>query len=135
MLETGLSVAIGDAVLGVIRLERGADAANFAVLGLLSTFAGLITTNPSQPALLAPLAGHFAEATGWSIKASLMIMAVGFSNVILPYQVPPVVVGLQVARLPVLAAVPLTLALSLVSIIVLIPLNYLWWRLIGFFGG
>lgn len=135
MLETGLSVAIGDAVLGVIRLERGADAANFAVLGLLSTFAGLITTNPSQPALLAPLAGHFAEATGWSIKASLMIMAVGFSNVILPYQVPPVVVGLQVARLPVAAAVPLTLALSLVSIIVLIPLNYLWWRLIGFFGG
>lgn len=134
MLESGLSAAIGEALLQVIKLEDGADAVNFGVLSLLATGAGLITTNPSQPALLAPLAGHFAEAAGWPLKAALMTMAVGFSTLILPYQVPPVVVGLQVANLPVRTALRLTVPLALISIITLIPLNYLWWRLIGYFG-
>jgi di/tricarboxylate transporter len=134
MIETGLSVAIGNAVLGLFRLESGADAANFAVLSLISTFAGLITTNPSQPALLAPLAGHFAEAAGWPLKTALMTLAVGFATVILPYQVPPVVVGLQVAQLSVQTAIRVTVPLAAVSIVTLIPLQYLWWRLIGYFG-
>lgn len=134
MIETGLSVAIGNAVLGLFRFEPGADAANFAVLSLLSTFAGLITTNPSQPALLAPLAGHFAEATGWPLKTALMTSAIGFSTVILPYQVPPVVVGLQLAQLSVQTAMRVTVPLAAISIVVLIPLSYAWWRLIGYFG-
>jgi anion transporter len=134
MIETGLSVAIGNMALGLFRLEPGADATNFAVLSLISTFAGLITTNPSQPALLAPLAGHFAEATGWPLKTALMTMAVGFSTVILPYQVPPVVIGLQVAQLSVRTAIRVTVPLALISIVTLIPLNYLWWRIIGYFG-
>lgn len=134
MLESGLSVAIGDALLSVIVLEPGADAVNFGVLSLISTFAGLVTTNPSQPALLSPLAGHFAEATGWPIKAALMTMAVGFSTMILPYQVPPVVVGLQVANISVRTAMRLTVPLAAVSVITLIPLNYWWWQLIGYFG-
>lgn len=134
MIETGLSVAIGNAVLGLFRLEPGADTVNFAVLSLISTFAGLLTTNPSQPALLAPLAGHFAEASGWPLKTALMTLAVGFSTVILPYQVPPVVVGLQLAHLSVQTAIRITVPLAAISIIGLIPMNYFWWRLIGYFG-
>lgn len=134
MLESGLSVAIGNAALGLFRLTPDADAANYAVLSLLSTFAGLITTNPSQPALMAPLAGHFAEAAGWPLKTALMTVAVGFSTVILPYQVPPVVVGLQVANLSIQTAIRVTVPLAAISIIALIPLNYLWWQLIGYFG-
>ncbi len=134
MIETGLSVAIGNAVLSLFRLEPGEDAANFAVLSLISTFAGLITTNPSQPALLAPLAGHFAEAADWPLKTALMTLAVGFSTVILPYQVPPVVVGLQVAQLSVQTAMRVTVPLAAISVITLIPLQYFWWKLIGYFG-
>lgn len=134
MLETGLSTAIGNALLTVIRLEQGADAMNFTVLSLLATAAGLVTTNPSQPALLAPLAGHFAEAAGWPLQAALMTMAVGFSTLVMPYQVPPVVVGMQVANLSLRTALRLTVPLAAISIITLIPLNYLWWRIIGYFG-
>lgn len=134
MLDSGVSTAIGQALLGVIVLERGADATNFGILSLIATFAGLITTNPSQPALLAPLAGHIAEATGWPIKTALMTIAIGFSTLILPYQVPPVVVGLQVAHLSVRTALGITAVLALISIVALIPLSYAWWRIIGYFG-
>lgn len=134
MLDTGLSHALGRALLDVIRLEPGNDAVNFGILSLLATLAGLITTNPSQPALLAPLAEAFAQAAGWPIKAALMTMAVGYSTLILPYQVPPVLLGLQLANLRLRTTLRLTVPLALVSIFVLLPVDYLWWRLIGYFG-
>jgi anion transporter len=134
MLDTGLSKAIGDALLGVVSLERDADAVNFGTLSLLSTVAAMIVTNPAQPALMSPLAGHFAEAAGWPLKAALMTMAVGFSTLLLPYQAPPVVVGMQMAGLKLRDALRLTVPLALISVVVLIPLHYLWWRVIGYFG-
>lgn len=134
MLDTGLSRAIGDALLQVVRLEQGADAANFISLSVLATMASMIVTNPAQPALLAPLAGSFAEAAGWPIQAALMTMAVGFSTLLLPYQAPPVVVGMQLAALRVRDALRLTVPLALISVFVLIPVHYLWWRIIGYFS-
>lgn len=134
MLDTGLSKAIGDALLGVVRLERGGDGANFAQLAVLATVASMIVTNPAQPALMSPLAGHFAEAAGWPLQAALMTMAVGFSTLLFPYQAPPMVVGMQMAALRVRDALRLTLPLALISVLGLIPLQYLWWRIIGYFG-
>jgi len=112
----------------------GADFGNFITLSLLATFAGLFTTNPSQPAVLAPLAEHFAQVTGWPLKATLMTMAVGFSSMILPYQVPPAVVGMQLAGLSLATMLRLSLPLVAFSIVVLLPLDYLWWRMIGYVG-
>ena len=93
MLDSGFSKAFGDVLLSVIRLEQGADAANFITLSVMSTFASMIVTNPAQPALLSPLAGAIADASGWPIQTALMTFAVGFSTLLLPYQAPPMVVG------------------------------------------
>ena len=134
MLDSGFSKAFGNVMLGVVELRHGADAANFISLSVLSTLASMVVTNPAQPALLAPLAGAFAEATGWSIKAALMTSAVGFSTLLLPYQAPPVVVGMQQCGLRVRDALRLTVPLALISVFLLIPVHYLWWRAIGYFG-
>lgn len=134
MLDSGFSKAFGNVMLGVVELRHGADAENFISLSVLSTLASMIVTNPAQPALLAPLAGAFAEATGWSIKAALMTSAVGFSTLLLPYQAPPVVVGMQQCGLRVRDALRLTVPLALISVFLLIPVHYLWWRVIGYFG-
>ncbi|OGA54790.1 MAG: hypothetical protein A3G24_22165 [Betaproteobacteria bacterium RIFCSPLOWO2_12_FULL_62_13] len=134
MQKTGLSDALGKLLHSVLPLEPGADFGNFITLSLLATFAGVFTTNPAQPAVLAPLAEQFAQVAGWPLKAALMTMAIGFTTLLLPYQVPPVVVGLQVGGVRFAAALRLSLPLAAVSIFVLLPLDYLWWRLIGYFG-
>lgn len=130
--HTGLARELGGALGGLLHLENGGDFMNFMSLSLLSSVAGLLTTNPVQPALLAPLAGQFAAAANWSIEAALMTAAVGFTTVILPYQVPPVVVGLQAAGIPLRAALRLTLPLAALSLLILVPLDYLWWQLLGY---
>jgi anion transporter len=134
MVETSLSRALGDALQAGLQLQRGNDAANFAILTVLSTLTGVVVTNVAQPALLAPLASHFAEAAGWPLKAALMTIVLGFTTLIMPFQVPPVLVGVQVAGLALHRVLRLTVPLALISIFVLLPIDYLWWRVLGYFG-
>jgi anion transporter len=132
--KTGLSDGLGRVLHGVLPLEAGSDFSNFVMLSLLTTFAGLFTTNPAQPAVLAPLAESFAQATGWPLKTALMVIGIGFTTFLLPYQVPPAMVGLRVGALRVGAMLRLALPLAAFSLIVVLPLQYLWWRVIGYFG-
>jgi di/tricarboxylate transporter len=94
----------------------------------------MVVTNVAQPALLAPLAASFAEAAGWPLKAVLMTAVLGFTTAIFPYQVPPMMVGAQVAGLRLREVLRMSVPLTLASLVVLLPLDYLWWRVIGYFG-
>ena len=62
-----------------------------------------------------------------------MVFAVGFSTFLLPYQVPPAMVGIQVAKLRVMPMLRIALPVAGFSLLVMLPLQYLWWRLIGSF--
>jgi anion transporter len=132
--KTGLSAGLGGVLQGVLPLEVSADFSNFIVLSLLATLTGLFTTNPAQPAVLAPLAEYFSQATGWPLKSVLMVIAIGFTSFLLPYQVPPAVVGLRVGALRVATMIKLVLPLAAFNIVVLLPLQYFWWKLTGYFG-
>ena len=134
MVETDLSRALGDALQTALQLKQGQDAINFATLILLSTLTGGIVTNVAQPALLAPLASHFADAAGWPLKAALMTIVLGFTTAVLPFQAPPMLVGVQIAGLKLRSVLRLTVPLALMSLLVLMPINYFWWRAIGYFG-
>lgn len=131
--DSGVGKVLGGAMLGTLYLEPGSDFVNFVKLTVLASVTTLFTTNPSQPALLAPLAAQMADATGWRIEAALMTMAVGFSTMILPYQAPPVMVGMQVAGITLRQILTLTLPLAVICLFVLMPLDYVWWRMLGYF--
>jgi anion transporter len=133
MTQTGTSAALGALVLPALGLVPGEDFRNFMLLAIAATMACMATTNPAQPGLMVPLGEQIAAATGWSLQSSLMTAALGFSNIVLPYAVPPLVLGMQIAGIGFRAAAGYTLLLALPSIFVLLPLDYLWWRFIGYF--
>jgi len=134
VVESGLNQVGAQLVFQTLDLKPGQDAFNFIQLSLLATGVGLVVTNVAQSALLAPLAEGFSQAVGWPLKSVLMTMAVGFSTMILPYQVPPMMVGMHVAGLRLRTVLRLCLPLAALSLVVLLPLDYLWWRMIGYFG-
>ncbi|HEX6004661.1 MAG TPA: SLC13 family permease, partial [Burkholderiales bacterium] len=121
MSESGVSAMLGEAAQHALPLKPGHDAFNFGILTLLSTFAGLLVTNPAQPALMAPLAEHFAAAAGWPLKAALMTAALGFTTLILPFQVPPIMVGMQIVGMKLGSVLRLSVPLMLMSFLVLLP--------------
>lgn len=128
---SGLGALIGQGLQSVLPLHPGGTATNFAALSLMSMLTGLLTTVPSVPSVLVPMAQDLAAASGFSLQAVLMTQVVGFSTVLLPYQVAPLVVamGLSGERLGALARVLWRLAA--VTVVVLLPLDYLWWRVLG----
>jgi anion transporter len=134
MTQTGTSAALGALVLPALALVPGEDFRNFMLLAIAATMACMATTNPAQPGLMVPLGEQIAAATGWPLQSALMTAALGFSNIVLPYAVPPLVLGMQIAGIGFRAAASYTLLLALPSIFQLLPLDYLWWRFIGYFG-
>jgi di/tricarboxylate transporter len=52
--------------------------------------------------------------------------------VFLPYQSPPMMIGMQLGGASLRDGSRLCLPLAAVTLLVLIPLDYLWWRLLGY---
>ena len=130
---TGLAGNLGDWLFSVLPFTPNADAANFAKLAGISAALGLIVTNPGIPAVMGPLSGEIANAAALPIATVLMIQAVGFTSVILPYQAAPVVVGMQMGGVSLSQGAKLTLVLTVLTAALLVPLNYLWWLALGKF--
>lgn len=128
---------LGSAAAGVLShvlMGPGHDFINFLLLSITSALGGLIATTPGVPTVLTPMAADFAQATGLSLNAVLMTQVVGFSTVIFPYQVAPLIIAMQLSKEPLIQLTRVTIRLALISIVVLMPLDYLWWQRLGMFN-
>lgn len=128
---SGLGEILGQRLIAILPLAPEADALNFASLSLMSTVTGLFTTVPGVPAVLTPMAGDLAAQTGFDLNAVLMTQVIGFSTVIFPYQVGPLVVAMQMSGERLNHLLRITVPLAAVTLLVLLPVDFLWWKLLG----
>jgi di/tricarboxylate transporter len=132
--SSGLGDHLAAWLLGTAGFAPGHDGYTFGVVSLVSAALGLISTQPGIPAVMVPLAGDIAAASGLPVTTVLMMTVVGFSTLILPYQAPPVIVALGMAEIPAARAIKLCLVSAVISIVFLMPLDWLWWRALGWLG-
>jgi len=132
--ETGVGDMLGHALIRQVDLGPGSDAYNFAALVGISTLLGPMTTVPGVAAVMAPLAGELADATQLPLTTVLMTQTIGYSTILLPHQLAPFIVALQLGSVRMAPALRLTAVMALLIAFVLDPVNYLWWRWLGLFG-
>ena len=128
---SGLGKEVGQGLLQILPLKEGYTAVNFFSLSLMSVLTGLVTTIPGVPTVLTPMAPELAAASGFSLKAVLMTQVIGFSTVIFPYQVGPLLVAMQLSGERLGHLLKITLPLTMLTLVLILPLDYLWWRLLG----
>lgn len=131
---SGAGVVLGRGLQEIIEFQAGQDALNFGLLYLVSTSLGLVTNQMGVPAVLSPLAADLAAASGLPLFTVLMTIIVGYSSVILPYQTAPIVVALRMGGTSFATAARITLTMSGLTLLILVPMTYLWWRVLGLFG-
>lgn len=129
--HSGIGTYIGQTFSAILSNAHDATFLNFMSLCSISTLTGLITTIPGVPTVLTPMASDFADTTGFSLQAVLMTQVVGFSTVIFPYQVGPLIVAMQLSQEKLSSLLKVSLPLAAITMLVLMPLDYLWWIILG----
>ncbi len=119
------------AVLNTFPLTPGDTAWNYSVLSGVGIFANLLATSAGVPAVMSPMAGKLADASGLPLMTVLMTQVIGFSTVLLPYETPAIVVAAHISNVPTRTVNTYYAILFIVTVLLLLPLNYLWWGLIG----
>ena len=132
--SSGLGQIIGRMLLSLVDLEPGKDGLIFATMVGIATITGLFTTMPGIPAVLTSFAPEISAATDIPLITLLMTQVISFSAVILPYQAAPVVLAMQIGGVPLVAGTRLLIVLSVITLLILTPLNYLWWQWLGYFS-
>lgn len=131
--ETGFADHAAQAFLAVADLQQGEDTRNFFVIVLASLGISVLGTAPTVPVVMMPLAAKLAAATGLSLGTIIMMQPPAFSTVLLPFQGPPIVIGMQLGKVRIADGVKVTMVVGLISLLVLLPLDYLWWQALGMF--
>ncbi len=127
----GFGQWLGLALIDAMNLQPGDQFQNFYALAGTGMLVGLGTTLPGIPAVMTPLADLLSGATGIERETVIMTQVISFSSVILPYQAPPLVLAIQLGGIRAMELARATIALALITFVVLIPLNYAWWQVLG----
>ena len=131
---SGLGNAIGNRLIPLLPLDPAHPAAGFAsMLGLGSLLNFAVTAN-GLPAVFTPLAQTLADHAGLKLATVLMLQVFAYATPLLPYQAAPLVVAAGFARVPMRLTIVSCLIIGVVSFVLLAPLYYLWFRLLGWIG-
>ncbi|HEX4329179.1 MAG TPA: SLC13 family permease [Burkholderiales bacterium] len=130
--QTGLGAWAGHQLLQVVNMQPGHPGLNLAILAALGAGIGLITTLPGLPAVMTPLAREFSQASGLALYSVLMLEVPVFSTVFLPYECPPILIGMALGAVSIRDGTRLCLLMAAITLAVLLPLDYLWWNALGY---
>ncbi len=132
--NSGLGAVIADLVLPVAGLEPGAHGWNFASVTAIGMLMALVTTLPGQSAMMSAMAGDIASATGWSVFTTLMAQVPSWPLILFPYQAPPFFIARRLGVVTISPGLVFVGSFTRVRWRVMVPLQYVWWRFMGFFG-
>lgn len=132
--RSGLGDAIGRAVLPLLPLDPARPTISFAALVTLTVILNFVITANGVPALFTPLAKTLADSAGLPLASVLMVQVIGYGSPLMPYQASPLVVAMEMGKAPARDGLRLCLVMALITFAVLVPLDYLWFRLLGWLG-
>jgi di/tricarboxylate transporter len=131
----GLTALVNHLNMGIpdgLALEslRDSPVLIYLVLTALSIVLCFAVTSNAEPALFVPIASRVLMQ-GVQLKAGLLAQVMGYATTFMPYQSPPVVFGIELSRLDQRAALKYCVVTALLGLAFVVPINALWWRLIG----
>jgi di/tricarboxylate transporter len=129
--ESGLGARLANVLLGLTHMTPGNPVINALLILGIGAVIGALTTLPGLPAVLTPLAGQLAHASGLSLHTVLMLQVPVFSTVFLPYQSPPMMIAMQMGGVTLRDGARLCIILAVITVLFLLPVDYFWWRLVG----
>ncbi|MDO6683298.1 MULTISPECIES: SLC13 family permease [unclassified Oceanobacter] len=131
--SSGLGQWLGQQLEYAMPMVPGEHFRNYLSLAATAFLSTLPTTQAGTPAMLAPMAQHLADSSGFALETVLMTQVLGYSSIMFPYQSGPLLLTVGMTGESVGRILKVQLPLSLASLLILIPLDYFWWDFLGMF--
>lgn len=130
--NVGLVEVIVHELHSTVTFNHGQDFKTFASVVLIDTLLQFFITTPGVAAVMVPISGSIAEASGLPVATVLNMHAVGYSNYMLPYQMGPVLILGALCNVSNVVLTRMCLAVGLLGLLVGAPISYLWWSFLGY---
>lgn len=130
--HSGAGTVITEAVKGAIPIAGQTPVFGFAVLAVLSAAISVVATTVGCIAIMTPIVGEVAAATGLSPKLGSVAVLTGLQALFFHYEAAPVMVGLLMGRVGPLPAARLLVPLAVSGLVLVLPLEIGWLKLIGY---
>jgi len=129
--HSGMGPVIAERLFSVLPLSPDGGPINFAVMYAVGAITSVLTTLPAAPGILTPLAQGIADASGWPLYSVLMAQVPVWFLFPFAYQAPPIVLTLVMGQVSPRAALRVMLPFLFFGLLVILPLQYVWGRLLG----
>lgn len=134
VVDSGLGRLIANLLLSVLPLHETPSFHNFVLLNALVSLLNFVLTANGVPAMVTPMAQELANASGFPLLGVIMLQVFAYATPLLPYQASPVVVAMGLGNVPAKAGLQLCVTLFVLSMLLLLPLDYGWFLLLGYGG-
>lgn len=132
VVQSGLGQRVGDAVQHFAPLSPQHPWLSFLSLTGITSVLNFVLTANGVPAMYTPMAESLSQASGFSLMTVMMIQVFAYATPLLPYQASPIVVAMGLGKVPAKEGIRFCLIVSGLSMLLLLPLNYLWFSLLGY---
>ncbi len=132
LTQSGAGDLIARFITTMVPLEGRSATFGFAAVAVFAAISSVIATTVGCVAIVTPLLGSVGAATGLSIKAGLVAELTGLQALFFHYEAMPIMVGLMMGRVSPAAAVRFLVPLAITGFLVILPLNILWLKLLGY---
>ncbi|PNS11940.1 citrate transporter [Mixta theicola] len=132
VVDSGLGNIIAQGLLHITPLDPATPFVNFVSLSALTSALNFVVTANGVPAMFTPMAQSFATASGFPLDSVVMLQVLAYATPLLPYQASPIVLAMGLGKVSARDGLRLCLLVALASIILLLPLYYGWFLLLGY---
>jgi di/tricarboxylate transporter len=132
LIHSGAGVVTSGLIGRLVPLDGHSASIGFAAVSVLSSLISIPATVVGSVAIMTPVLDSVAASTGLPVKLGLIAEMTGLQMVFFPYQTVPIMVGLTMGRVPAASVLRLMIPLALLSLVVILPAQILWLKLIGY---
>jgi hypothetical protein len=129
--DTGLGTAFGKLLLANVPLTADSGLIAFYQIFVIGGAISLVATAPIVAPIMTTFADAIAQAVNWPLRSVLLAEVPSFMVFALPHQAPPVAIAMAIGGVPMRAGVRVLAVYFVIALIVILPLQYLWGRLLG----
>lgn len=131
--ESGMVANLWQGLSSVLPLADFSAPFQYISIVLGTVGLAILSTMPAMPSIFTPMATAVAQTTGWPVDAVVLAQVPAFIFFMFPYQAPPVLISLMLMNIPAGQMVKFLVAQTILGLVVLVPLHYLWGRMLGVF--